>query len=91
MDEDSEAKVSMFIDEENHLWREDVLENYLFDFEAENCQIYTFVSDTTRWCFNLAHNLNGEYTAKSGYNFLGQNGLLLFLGKLISLLPFFPN
>ena len=35
MDEDSEAKVSMFIDEENHLWREDVLENYLFDFEAE--------------------------------------------------------
>ena len=35
-DEDGDAKVSMFIDSENGMWKEEILDYYLLDFKADS-------------------------------------------------------
>lgn len=70
LDEDSEAKVSIFIDQENRLLREDVLENYLFDFEVKIVKPIPLCRTQQGDILTWPQNPNGEYTVKSGYNFL---------------------
>ncbi|XP_075649759.1 uncharacterized protein LOC142620244 [Castanea sativa] len=62
--------VSLFIDQINCKWKEDLLDYYLMDFEAEKIKAIplskTQLHDTLIW----PHNPNGDYTMKSGYKIL---------------------
>ena len=70
LDEDSEAKVSIFIDQESHLWREDVLKKYLVDFEVKIVKSIPLCRTQQGNILTWPQNPNGEYTVKSGYKFL---------------------
>lgn len=67
---EQDMKVALLIDQENRGWRDDLLNRYFFDFEAEIIRaipICRFEQDDTMiW----PHTPNGEYTVKFGYSFL---------------------
>ena len=62
--------VSLFIDQINCRWKEDLLDYYLLEFEAEKIKAIplskTQLHDTLIWPYNPS----GEYTVKSEYKFL---------------------
>ena len=63
-------KVCQFIDQENGVWKDELLEQCLLDFEAAKVRKITLYrsqqSDILTWPFNA----DGEYTVKFGYQFL---------------------
>ena len=63
-------KVNLFIDQINCRWKEDLLDYYLLEFEAEKIKAIplskTQLHDTLIW----PHIPSGEYIVKSGYKFL---------------------
>ena len=65
-----EAKVCSLIDQDQRCWKLDVLEANLMAFEVEMVRTrplcHTDQPDALIW----PHNLNGEYSVKSGYKFL---------------------
>uniref|UniRef100_A0A7N2LR17 Reverse transcriptase zinc-binding domain-containing protein n=1 Tax=Quercus lobata TaxID=97700 RepID=A0A7N2LR17_QUELO len=62
--------VSLFINQVNYRWKEDLLDYYLLEFEVEKIKAIplskTQQHDTLIW----PHNPSGEYIVKPGYKFL---------------------
>ena len=67
---EQDMRVTLLIDQENRGWRDELLNRYFSDFEAEliwTIPICRFEQDDTLiW----PHTPNGEYIVKSGYSFL---------------------
>ena len=67
---ESTAMVSSIIDQKNRVWKDELIDSYFFDWEAEiikNTPLCRSIQDDVSiWPFSL----DGEYTIQTGYKFL---------------------
>lgn len=70
MQAEHDTKVALFIDQENRLWKDDLLDRYFFDFEADIIRKIPLCRFEQADVLTWSHIPNGDYTIKSGYSFL---------------------
>ena len=66
----SDTQVSEFINQENRVWREDVLQNYWLGFEATIVKTIPLCQTSQDDILFWPHNPNGDYMVKLGYSFV---------------------
>jgi len=65
-------KVSFLIDPVQQVWKEHILDNYFFEFEAETIKRIPFCQSIQEDVLIWPWNLDSECSVKSGYQFLLQ-------------------